>query len=57
MLIHLLNHECEKVIVVVLIIAAGTALTARNVISYPTECMTEEMAHSSEQHKNPEVPA
>ena len=57
MLDHFLNNERAKVIVVVLTIAVGTAFTARNVISYPTECMTEEMAHSSEQHKNPEDPA
>ena len=45
MLDGLLNSERAKVIAVVLIVAVGTAVTAKNVISYPTECMTEEMVN------------
>ena len=57
MLDRLLASERAKVIAVVLIVAVGTAVTAKNVISYPTECITEEMAHIIQQHKNPEDPA
>ena len=45
MIERLLNSERAKVLVVVLIVAVGTAVTAKNVISYPTECMTEEMVN------------
>ena len=41
----LLASERAKVMAVVLIVAVGTALTAKNVISYPTECMTDDMVN------------
>ena len=41
---RLLSSERAKVIAVILVVGVGTAITAKNVISYPTECMTEEMA-------------
>ena len=45
MLDGLLNCERAKVLAVILIVSIGTAVTAKNVISYPVECMTEEMAN------------
>ena len=45
MIDRLFDSERAKVIAVVLIVAVGTAVTAKNVISYPTECMTEEMVN------------
>ena len=53
MLDGLLNSERAKWIFVIGIVAAGAGIAAKNVISYPTECMTEELAHISEQHVNP----
>ena len=41
---RLLSSERAKVIAVILVVGVGTAITAKNVISYPTECMREEMA-------------
>ena len=48
MLDGLLNRERAKVLAVIAIVALGTAVTAKNVISYPTECMTEQQAHVDE---------
>ena len=45
MLDGLLNSERAKVIAVIAVVAIGTGSTAKNVISYPTECMTEQQAH------------
>ncbi len=45
MIDRLLNSERAKVLTVVLIVALATALTGKNVISYPKECMIEEMAN------------
>ena len=45
MLDGLLNSERAKVLAVIAIVAVGTGITAKNVISYPTECMTEQQAH------------
>ena len=45
MLDGLLNSERAKVIAVIAVVAIGTGVTAKNVISYPTECMTEEMVN------------
>ena len=45
MLDGLLNRERAKVLAVIAIVAVGTGITAKNVISYPTECMTEQQAH------------
>jgi len=45
MLDGLLNRERAKVIAVIAVVAIGTGVTAKNVISYPTECMTEQQAH------------
>ena len=45
MLDGLLNSERAKVLAVIAIVAIGTGVTAKNVISYPTECMTEQKAH------------
>ena len=44
MLDGLLNSERAKVLAVIAIVAVGTGVTAKNVISYPTECMTEQQA-------------
>ncbi len=44
MIDRLLSTERFKVIAVILLVAVGTAFTAKNVISYPTECMTEQQA-------------
>ena len=44
MLDGLLNSERAKVIAVIAIVAVGTGVTAKNVISYPTECITEQQA-------------
>ena len=41
---RLLNSERSKWIFAIGLIAIGVGLTAKNVISYPTECITEEMA-------------
>ena len=45
MLDGLLNSERAKVIAVIAVVAIGTGVTAKNVISYPTECMTKEMVN------------
>ena len=45
MINRLLNSERAKILAVVLIVALGTTVTAKNVISYPTECMTEEIVN------------
>ena len=39
------------------LVAIGAGITAKNVISYPAECMTEEMAQISEYHKSPKESA
>ncbi len=54
---HLLSSQRSKWLLGIGVVAIGAALTAKNVISYPSECMTEEMAHISEQHMNHKDPA
>ena len=44
MLNRLLSSKRQKWIFLIGIVAIGAGLTAKNVISYPTECMNEEMA-------------
>ena len=44
MIDRLLSSERAKMIAVILIVGVGTAFSAKNVISYPTECMTEQQA-------------
>ena len=44
MLDGLLNSERATVLAVIAIVAVGTGVTAKNVISYPTECITEQQA-------------
>ncbi len=46
MIDRLLASERAKVIAVIAVVAVGTALTAKNVISYPTECITEQQAQA-----------
>ena len=43
MINRLLSSERTKWIFVIGIVAIGAGFTARNVISYPTECIKEEM--------------
>ena len=43
---RLLSSERSKVIIVIGLIAIGVGFTAKNVISYPTECTAQEMASS-----------
>ena len=45
MIDRLSNNERAKVLTVITIVAVGTGITAKNVISFPTECMTEQQAH------------
>ena len=52
MLDRLLASERAKWIFIIGLVALGAGITAKNVISYPTECITEEMAHVSEQHRS-----
>ena len=56
MLDRLLTSERAKVIAVLVIVAVGTAVTAKSVISFPTECTGEEMVHSYKHHINPGDP-
>ena len=44
MINRLISSERSKWIFVIGVIAIGAVFTAKNVISYPTECMTEEVA-------------
>ena len=44
MLDGLLKSDRAKVLAVIAIVAVGTGLAAKNVISYPTECMKEQQA-------------
>ena len=46
MINRLLSCERTKWIFVIGVFAIGAGFTAKNVISYPTECMTEEIASS-----------
>ncbi len=41
---RLLCNERSKVVALLVVVSVGTALTAKNVISYPTECITEQQA-------------
>ena len=43
MINRLLSSERIKWIFVIGVVAIGTGFTAKNVISYPTECMKEEI--------------
>ena len=43
MINRLISSERSKWIFVIAVIAIGAGFTAKNVISYPTECMTEEI--------------
>ena len=43
MINRLLSSERKKWIFVIGVFAIGAGFTAKNVISYPTECMKEEM--------------
>ena len=43
MINRLLSSERTKSIFVICVFAIGAGFTAKNVISYPTECMKEEM--------------
>ena len=45
MLDGLLNSERAKVLAVISIVAIGTGVTAKSVISFPTECTGELQAH------------
>jgi len=45
MINRLISSERSKWIFVIGVIAIGTGFTAKNVISYPTECMNEEVVH------------
>ena len=42
MINRLISSERSKWILVIGVVAIGTGVTAKNVISYPTECMSEE---------------
>tara|TARA_Y100001968_G_C18853974_1_gene479389 strand:+ start:300 stop:464 length:165 start_codon:yes stop_codon:yes gene_type:complete len=43
---NFLASDRSKWIFVIGLVAIGAGFTAKNVISYPTECMTEEIASS-----------
>jgi len=43
MICRLLSSERAKWLLVLGVVAIGAGFTARNVISYPTECLKEEM--------------
>ena len=43
MINRLLSRERTKWIFVIGVVAIGAGFTAKNVISYPTECMNDEM--------------
>ena len=45
MINRLISSDRSKWIFVIGVIAIGAGFTAKNVISYPTECMTEEVVH------------
>tara|TARA_B100000029_G_C16842710_1_gene692386 strand:- start:210 stop:404 length:195 start_codon:yes stop_codon:yes gene_type:complete len=49
---RLLASERAKWIFVIGLVAVGAGITAQNVISYPSECLTEKMAHFSGQRIN-----
>ncbi len=51
MINRLISSERSKWIFVIGVIAIGAGFTAKNVISYPTECMTEEVVHDFGSHK------
>ncbi len=44
MIDRLLVSERAKVISLIILVGVATAVTAKTVISYPTECMTEQQA-------------
>ncbi len=44
MINRLISSERSKWIFVIGVVAIGAGFTAKNVISYPTECMSEEVA-------------
>ncbi len=39
-----MTSDRARWIAVIAVVAIGAGITAKNVISYPTECMTEEIA-------------
>ena len=45
MINRLISGERSKWIFVIGVVAIGAGFTAKNVISYPTECMSEEVVH------------
>ena len=45
MINRIISSERSKWIFVIGLVAIGVGFTAKNVISFPTECMREEMAH------------
>ena len=45
MINRLISSDRSKWIFVIGVIAIGAGFTAKNVISYPTECMTEEVVN------------
>ncbi|WP_320667963.1 hypothetical protein [Prochlorococcus sp. MIT 1307] len=51
MLDGLINSERVKVIAVVAVVAIGTGVTAKSVISFPTECTGEQKAYLYEPAK------
>ena len=46
MIDRLFSSERAKVIAVIAVVAVGTALTAKSVISFPTECTGEHQAQA-----------
>ena len=47
MINRLISSERSKWIFVIGVVAIGAGFTAKNVISYPTECMSEEVVQDS----------
>ena len=45
MINRLISSERSKWIFVIGVVAIGAGFTAKNVISYPTKCMSEEVVH------------
>ena len=41
---RLLSSQRSKWLLLIVLVAIGVAFTAKHVTSYPTECMTEDMA-------------
>ena len=47
MINRIISSERSKWIFVIGVVAIGAGFTAKNVISYPTECMSEEVVQNS----------